>query len=362
MKKNVKLLILSSVLCLGLGGFLIGFLALRYTQTPAGTETSPVIFEVRPSKSFKAVSEELYRLGVINNPKLFYLYARVKGERGQLRVGEYELNSSMVPGEVLAVITSGKSRARPFLVPEGHNIFEIAALYEIQGFGRREDFLALAQDRPFVKLLLGQEFESLEGYLFPETYQITKFTTVKELLTSMVRRFQSTFAEVTAVHSKKSFTTHQAVTLASIIEKETGAPSERRTISSVFHNRLSKRMRLQTDPTVIYGMTLASGAIPTNIRKNDLLNPTPYNTYVISGLPPGPISNPGKEALMAALNPDGSEFLYFVSQNNGTHIFTKTYQDHLNAVKRYQMDPKARQGKSWRDLPRSPGTDPDSGR
>jgi UPF0755 protein len=138
--------------------------------------------------------------------------------------------------------------------------------------------------------------------------------------------------------------------LASIIEKETGAPQERRLISSVFHNRLKKNMKLQTDPTVIYGMAALSGSVPNNIRKSDLLRPSKYNTYVIYGLPPGPITNPGKLALIAALNPEQSEFLYFVSQNDGTHVFTKTYNDHINAVKKFQMNPAARAGKSWRDL------------
>ncbi len=324
--------------------------ALRYTQTPASSESHEVIYEITPSKTFATVSEDLYRLGVINNARSFYIYSRIKGKRGQLKVGEYALNTNMVPGEVLAVITSGKSRSRPFLVPEGYNVFEIAELYEKQGFGHRRDFLGLVLDKEFVRSLLGQAHDSFEGYLFPETYQINKFTTTREVITAMVRRFQSEFAAVLEQHSLKNFTQHQAVTLASIIEKETGAPQERRLISSVFHNRLKKNMRLQTDPTVIYGMAALTGRVPTNIRKSDLLRPSRYNTYVIFGLPPGPIANPGKEALMAALNPETTDYLYFVSQNNGTHIFTSTYNDHINAVRKFQMDPRARAGKSWRDL------------
>jgi UPF0755 protein len=168
--KTLKLFLAASgILIFAMGAF-GAFIALRYTQTPASHESHSVIFEVTPSKSFATVSEELHKLGVINNARFFYLYARAIGARGKLRVGEYNLNTNMVPGEVLAAITSGKSRTKPFVVPEGYNIFEIADLYEKQGFGHREEFLALVQDKAFVKSLLGQEYDSFEGYLFPETY------------------------------------------------------------------------------------------------------------------------------------------------------------------------------------------------
>ena len=270
--------------------------------------------------------------------------------RSLLRVGEYDLNTNMIPGQVLAVITSGKSRTKPFVVPEGLNIFEISELFEKQGFGTSEEFLGFVKDKEFVKSLLGQEHNSLEGYLFPETYLITKFMTAQDVITAMVRRFQSVYNEIGKQNQLKNWSLHQIVTLASIVEKETGAPQERKVISSVFHNRLKKQMRLQTDPTIIYGIADQTGVVPNNIHKSDLLKPSRYNTYVIAGLPPGPISNPGREALLAAMNPDATEFLYFVSHNDGTHEFTKTYEDHSRAVQKFQMDPKAREGKSWRDL------------
>ncbi len=337
-------LLLSATMGLG------AILALRYTQTPASHQSQIVILEVTPLMSFQAVAGELKKAGVIGNAKLFYLYARVKGMRSLLRVGEYELNTNMLPGQVLAVITSGKSRTKPFVVPEGLNIIEISDLFEERGFGSKKEFLALVKDKALVKSLLGQEQESLEGYLFPETYLITKFMTAKDVVVAMVRRFQAVYSEVAKENQIKDWTAHQVVTLASIVEKETGAPKERKIISSVFHNRLRKHMRLQTDPTVIYGLAMESGEIPDNIHKSDLLKPTRYNTYVISALPPGPIANPGREALVAAMTPDSTEFLYFVSHNDGTHEFTKTYEDHNNAVRKFQIDPKAREGKSWRDL------------
>ncbi len=350
MKKNLKLLFAAIVLLLLTSAGLGAFLALRYTQTPGSQESRAVIFEVTPSMSFQSVAAELKKAGVINNAKFFYLYARARGMRSLLRVGEYDLNTNMIPGQVLAVITSGKSRTKPFVVPEGLNIFEISELFEKQGFGTSEEFLSFVKDKEFVKSLLGQEHNSLEGYLFPETYLITKFMTAQDVITAMVRRFQSVYNEIGKQNQLKNWSLHQIVTLASIVEKETGAPQERKVISSVFHNRLKKQMRLQTDPTIIYGIADQTGVVPNNIHKSDLLKPSRYNTYVIAGLPPGPISNPGREALLAAMNPDATEFLYFVSHNDGTHEFTKTYEDHSRAVQKFQMDPKAREGKSWRDL------------
>jgi UPF0755 protein len=144
---------------------------------------------------------------------------------------------------------------------------------------------------------------------------------------------------------------HEHVTLASIVEKETGAPGERPMIASVFHNRLKKSMRLQSDPTIIYGILDQNGGEPVkNITKQDIITTTPYNTYKIEALPVGPIANPGKESLLATLNPAESDNFYFVSRNDGTHIFTKTYEEHSQAVRTYQLDPKMREGKSWRDL------------
>jgi UPF0755 protein len=172
---------------LALSCFIIAIvITLRYTQTPASTENHQVIYEITPSKSFTTVADDLEKLGVIKNARRFYLYSRVTGKRGKLKVGEYELNTNMVPGQVLGIITSGKSRSRPFLVPEGHNVFEIAELYEKQGFGTKRDFLSLATDRAFVKSLLGKEHDSFEGYLFPETYLINKFTTTRDVITAMV--------------------------------------------------------------------------------------------------------------------------------------------------------------------------------
>lgn len=327
-----------------------GFVGYHFTNTPPSNNPEEVIFEVTQGKSFSRVANELASFKLVNNAYLFVWYARLTGSTGKMKVGEYALRRNMKPSEVLSVIISGKSIGRPFTISEGLNIFEIADLYQDRGFGNREDFLKLATDPEFVKLLLGEEHTSLEGYLFPETYQLTKFTTTKELLQAMVANFHSAYKEVESKSQLKGFTKHQIVTLASIIEKETGAPDERPKISSVFHNRLLKGMLLQTDPTIIYGLAEQAQKTVYNITKADILKPTRYNTYVIKGLPPGPIANPGKAALEAAVKPEKSEYLFFVSQNDGTHVFTSDYNSHSQAVKKFQVDRKAREGKSWRDL------------
>jgi UPF0755 protein len=173
----------------------------------------------------------------------------------------------------------------------------------------------------------------------------------EDMIRQMVRKFLSVWTPEVETQAKLlGFNQLQAVTLASMIEKETGAPQERPMISSVFHNRLRKKMRLQSDPTTIYGMWETYAG---NIHRSDLLTPTPYNTYTVPGLPLGPIGNPGREALQAALNPSESNYIFFVSHNDGTHEFTSSLQDHNAAVRTFQMDPNARKGKSWRDLKKS---------
>jgi UPF0755 protein len=189
---------------------------------------------------------------------------------------------------------------------------------------------------------------TLEGYLYPDTYFFNKTISPEDMTRQMVRKFFSVWSkEFDTRATQLGMTRHQVVTLASIVEKETGAPNERPMISSVFHNRLKKHMRLQSDPTTIYGIWKRYKG---NIHKRDLLESTPYNTYTVAALPVGPISNPGVEAIRAALHPAESPYLFFVSHNDGTHEFTKTFGEHTAAVKRFQLDPKAREGKSWRDL------------
>lgn len=308
-----------------------------------------VIYEVPIGKPFPQVANDLENLGLLKNAQAFTLYARLTRAIPKVKAGEYRFFTTMTPRQVMQVLTSGVSIRRVITIPEGYSVFEIAELLEEKGFANKDQILDLVFDQKFVREIVGEPLSSLEGYLFPDSYQFTSYTKPEKILETMVGQFKKNFSEIQPPYPF-NWSAHQVVTLASIIEKETGAEFERPVISSVFHNRIKKRMRLQTDPTVIYANALRDKKITINIKKSDLQNDHPYNTYTRSGLPPGPIANPGLEALKAAVNPEESEYLFFVSQNDGTHIFSKTYQEHNSAVDRYQRDRKARQGKSWRDL------------
>lgn len=328
----------------------------NFLNSPASDKKDEVVFEVQPGQTLTQVANELERRGLIRRAVAFRILARLNNQSTGLKVGEYLLNKNMKPSDVLNVITSGQSIGRNFTVAEGLNIYEIAEIFEAGGFGTKKEFWKLITDQEFIQQVLGEKRPTLEGYLFPETYQITRYTDAKTVVRTMVARFTETYKrEIEADAQAIGMARHQVVTLASIIEKETGAPEERPMISSVFHNRLKKGMMLQTDPTVLYGKARKSGKLEMSITRADLTTPTEYNTYTMRGLPPGPIANPGRMALLAAIKPAASEYLFFVSQNNGTHIFSKDLEGHNKAVQQYQLNSKAREGKSWRDLQKQRG-------
>lgn len=354
MKKNMK------VLSFGAGLFVLGFCGLIlflgyvFVNSPASSSKQDIVYDIAPASSFATIAQDLQNKGIVKNAAVFSLFAKFTGARGKIKHGEYALHTQMRPSEVLAIITSGRSIARPFTVSEGLNIYEIAELYSQRSFGSKEEFFKLATDQDLIQSLLGQKYPSFEGYLFPETYQITKYTTTRELIINMVKRHQSVFSDIITKYSLNGLTARQLLILASIVEKESGSSQERPLIAGVFHNRLKKGMKLQTDPTILYGKAVQSGKLSMSITREDLLSDkNPYNTYVIPSLPPGPISNPGREAMIASLQPPPTKFLFFVSQNNGTSIFSETYEEHNKAVQKYQLDAKARSGKSWRDLKKS---------
>lgn len=323
-----------------------------FLMTPASDSDEEVIFEVKPTEPFKSVAKRLESEGLIKSAKFIEIYARLTGASRNVRVGEYAIRKDLRPKEVLAILSSGKSVHYSITISEGLNRFEIADLVERQKIADRDEFLNLTTDRGFIQELLGKDLESLEGYLFPETYHITKYTGARGLIKIMVDRFKENFARAKQVAgwSLGNLTEHQLVTLASIIEKETGAPEERPVISSVFHNRLRKNMLLQTDPTIIYGIWNERGSWNGSLSRADLKFPSKYNTYLHRGLPPGPIANPGFEALKAAGAPAESDYLFFVSRNDGTHVFSREYRQHAKAVEEFQLNRRAREGKSWRDL------------
>ena len=241
---------------------------------------------------------------------------------------------SMLPKDILQRITTGQTVIHPITIPEGFRITEIADLLIQRGLIDKNKFMGLTGDK---ELLQTMEIpgDSLEGYLYPETYHFSKFTDERKIIQKMLETFKERAIKPEYIDRarKLNFTFHEIITLASLIEKETGVDEERNIISSVFHNRLRKKMLLQTDPTVIYAMRNFDG----NIRKKDLSIDSPYNTYKNRGLPPGPIASPGIKSIHAALYPEKTKHLYFVSKKNGSHQFSNNLIDHNRAVKKYQL-------------------------
>ncbi len=312
------------------------------------------IITVTDNDTLREVAQQLYDKEMIGSVEVFVMWARIFGHDKKMKSGEYGVAVGTTLNGLFEILRSGKSLGHRLIVPEGTNLFEIGAKLEELSLCKKEEFVKLATSKKFIKTIFSEELSSLEGYLFPDTYFFTKVDGCRTIARRLVLRFLDKFKKIA---TRTGWTRHQIVTLASIIEKETGAGFERPQISSVFHNRLQKKMRLQTDPTVMYARLLKTGSYQSNITKSDLLADHPYNTYKRSGLPPGPISNPGLEALSAAVQPASTEYLYFVSKNDGTHVFSKNYKDHSSAVTSYQIDPKARAGKSWRDLSKRTVTD-----
>ncbi len=339
-----------SIFIVGLGAGLLFYANFSYYKKSLGHGEITEIFEVRMGESFTSISQRLEEKKLINRPWFLNILARFYGLRSKVRAGEYLLKDNMSPYEILKTLSEGKSLTHPFMIYEGLNSYEIASQFETYGFGTKEDFLKVCRDQEFLTKTLGEKTPHCEGYLFPETYHFERRTTARQMIETMLRTFNKNYVLVAKGRNLGGWTRHQIITFASIIEKETGAEFERPIIASVFYNRLRKGMRLQTDPTVQYGVLAETGVFPQNITKKDLLRPTPYNTYTRVGFPPGPISNPGVEAIRAVFEPDQTKFLFFVSKNDGTHVFSETYEEHNKAVRAFQLDAKAREGKSWRML------------
>ena len=304
-----------------------------WADQPAGDKKAEKVVTIPPGQRFGTITAKLQQAGLLANPMKFRLLARIRGDDKRIRAGEYLLAATLSPREILSALTEGKVRLHRLTVPEGYSMHQIAALIERNGFGDQASFLTTAAE-PALLAELGIQAATFEGYLYPETYHFPGTATPRQIITAMVRRFRTVFTDPWRVRAQElGFSVHQIVTLASIIEKETGDGAERAVISSVLHNRLKRRMRLEADPTVIYGIPDFNG----NITRKDLETATPYNTYKIRGLPPGPIANPGYASLQAALYPADTRFLYFVSKQDKTHHFSTTFKEHRRAVRKYQL-------------------------
>jgi UPF0755 protein len=308
-----------------------------YFIRPAEKGGKDQMVVLREGLSLTEVTVELGRRKIITNQPLFKLWARLLGYSSKIKAGEYRLSSNMAPFKIMEKLTRGAIITHAITIPEGFTKEQIAEILDIKGLVNKQQFLSLTDD-PVVLKQYSIPGPSLEGYLYPDTYHFARGISASTAIGTMVKRFWNVFSPMKERVAHLGMKMIDVITLASIVEKETGRPEERPTIASVFLNRLKRKMRLESDPTVIYGLPDFSG----NLRKKDLSKHTPYNTYVIRGLPPGPIANPGLEAIKAVLYPAKTDYLYFVSKNNGTHYFSKTLSEHNKAVEIYQKKRRKR--------------------
>lgn len=345
MKQTVKILgkILGLLILLAL---LAGTGVYAYYHLPYDDRMRPVQVVVAEGATLDQTAVMLEEEGVVRFPLLFVSVARLLGRDRSVRAGEYRFQTSMSPRDVLHMLCRGTVVLHKVTVPEGLTVRQIATLLEAKRLAPREEILAVSRDTGFIGAF-GFEGDTLEGYLFPDTYHFAMGLSPGELLKAMIRRFQAVYGlEMRARQAETGRSLHEVVTLASIVEKETSCKEEKPLVASVVVNRLRKGMPLQCDATVIYGIKDFDG----NLTRKHLRTANPYNSYLNKGLPPGPICNPGLDSLKAALYPADTSYLYFVSRNNGTHVFSPTLVEHSRAVEKYQK----RRGKSTGSPQRKP--------
>ncbi len=334
-KKISFILIPFVVLVLLAGAGLYGIFHYIHS-TPSVSQDTAV--DINRGEGLRSIALKLRQSGVVANENLFILYVMYEGLQDRLKAGEYHFESGSTMSEVVEKLAKGDVVVYKVTIPEGLTVNEIGELLQENGVVGKEEFLELTRDKGLQSELLGGS-SGFEGYLFPDTYLYNKGVTALELINMMVKRFNTVYGSFESERTNTKLTDKEVIILASIIEKETGSPGERGLVSAVFHNRLRIGMKLDSDPTVIYGL---GEDYRGKLRKSDLRRITAYNTYQVKGLPPGPIANPGKDSIAAALNPADVDYLYFVSKGDGTgtHTFSSNYNDHKQAVRDYRKNNK----------------------
>ena len=283
--------------------------------------------------STRRIAAELKKLGVIRSEFAFLLWHELHHKRS-LKAGEYRFEREATLPQVYGRIVRGDIYFHVVTIPEGYTMFDIAKAMEDAGLGSAADFLQVAETQTPLISDLAPEATSLEGYLFPNTYQFTRTESLEEMAAAMVHQFRQVAQEI-GLNAALNSDVPKVVIMASIVEKETAAPEERPLVAGVYYNRLAQNMALDADPTVIYAELLA-GTYQGSLHHDDMAVNSPYNTYRFPGLPPGPIGNPGRSSLQAAMHPDNSKFLYFVSDGNGHHRFARSLEEHNRNVAAYR--------------------------
>jgi UPF0755 protein len=329
-----RFLLLIVVLLVVVAGF--GFWVRGRLNTPfrdfAGEE---VFVSIPQGSSVASIGNRLVAAGVLPDPWTFRVAARFTGADRRLQAGEYRFAGSSTPLVVMERLAAGDVYSLGLTFPEGLTVAEMAETFARSGLGTAKEFVAAASD-PALLAERGSRLRSLEGYLFPDTYPTPRTANADDIVHAMLARFDKVFTpELRALATEQGWSVHQALTLASLIEKETARADERPIVAAVYLNRLKIDMPLQCDPTVVYALMLAH-RWDGNIRKADLQTDSPYNTYRVRGLPPGPIASPGRASIEAALKPADVPYLYFVSRNDGSHVFAATLAEHNRNVQQFQ--------------------------
>ena len=313
--------------------FLFGVVQeVTFLYIPPDRERVQRVLEIPEGTTLRETARLLFQNGLITRVESFVVVGKLLAVERRIIPGEYAFHTQMLPLEIIGLIKSGRVIQYEITIPEGYTLAQISRVVEEKKLARSDEFIRRATDPVFIQSL-GYEADSLEGYLYPESYYFSKRVGSEGILRAMVKRFEAVYTpDMEKRADEIGMTRLEVVTLASIIEKETSVDEERPVVSAVFHNRIKKKIPLQSDPTVIYGLPHFNG----NLTRKHLKIRSPYNTYRVKGLPPGPIANPGRASLWAALNPVSSEYLYFVSKNDGTHYFSRTLAEHNRAVQKYQ--------------------------
>jgi len=313
--------------------FIFFSLLVNYSVKSIDNKNTTVVVDIPTGSSFLKITEILSDAGIVKNRVFFCSLAVFKAAVRSIRAGEYEFRTSMTPSAVIDKLRHGEIKIYKVTIPEDLSVEEIAGRLKEFRLIDEETFFKLAEDKEFLSSM-GIVADSVEGYLFPETYYLDRSMNTRQIMKIIIGEFwKKVTPEMIEKAKKMGFSVHEFVTLASIIGKESGEKSEKPLISAVFHNRLKRKMPLQSDPTAVYDLSDFQG----KVLRSHLQRKSPYNTYLILGLPPGPIANPGLDSLQAAINPAPVDYLYFVSKRDGSHFFSSSLAEHNSAKHRYRL-------------------------